>query len=154
MKICFYTLSLGSFGIAEETDEITNLFFPNDTLPQNVENFESPILKEAALQLKSYFNGKLKEFSLPLAPAGTEFMKKIWHCISEVPYGETASYKEIAISSGNPRAVRAVGMANNRNPIPIFIPCHRIIGNNGKLIGYRGGLEIKAKLLELEMLNR
>ncbi len=154
MKLYFYILSLGRFGIAEEAGEITNLFFPNDTPPQNAEIYESPILKEASNQLKAYFNGKLKAFTLPLAPRGTEFMQTIWRYISKVSYGETASYKEIAISAGNPRAVRAVGMANNRNPVPIFIPCHRIIGNNGKLVGYRGGLEIKARLLELEKLNR
>ena len=95
--------------------------------------------------------GKRKEFTLPLAPVGTEFMIRVWKSLCAIPYGETRSYKEIAESIGNKKASRAVGLANNRNPIPIFIPCHRVIGANGKLVGYGGGLHIKSFLLKLEM---
>lgn len=100
--------------------------------------------------MQDYLAGKLKDFKLPLAPAGTEFMLRVWESLRAIPYGETRSYQEIAQSVGNKKASRAVGLANNRNPIPIIIPCHRVIGANGKLTGYRGGLEIKAHLLELE----
>jgi len=87
---------------------------------------------------------------LPLAPAGTAFMQKVWNALLTIPYGETRSYKEIAIAVGNSKACRAVGMANNRNPISVVIPCHRVIGANGKLVGYGGGLDIKSYLLDLE----
>ncbi|MPM31131.1 Methylated-DNA--protein-cysteine methyltransferase, constitutive [bioreactor metagenome] len=107
-------------------------------------------MKEAFRQLELYLAGKLKRFDLPLKAEGTPFMKKVWEKLVEVPYGTTASYKDLAIASGNPKAVRAVGMANARNPIAIFIPCHRIIGTNGKLVGYGGGLELKTWLLDME----
>ena len=87
---------------------------------------------------------------MPLAPKGTSFQQKVWAALREIPYGETRSYKEIAAMVGNEKACRAVGMANNRNPLPIFIPCHRVVGANGKLVGYAGGLDVKTFLLNLE----
>ena len=111
---------------------------------------ETDVLRQAALQLEEYFQGKRKTFSLDLAPEGTDFMKKVWKELSNIPYGQTVCYKDIAIAIGNEKACRAVGMANNRNPIPIFIPCHRVIGKNGALVGYSSGVDIKVKLLELE----
>jgi len=101
-------------------------------------------------QLDSYFAGGLKQFDLPLAPEGTPFQLKVWQRLCEIPYGETMSYGELARRIGNPNASRAVGLANGANPIPIVIPCHRVIGSNGKLTGYGGGLPIKEKLLALE----
>lgn len=101
-------------------------------------------------QLEEYMAGTRTEFDLPLKPEGTEFQKKVWNALLLIPYGETKSYKDIAVLIDNPKGCRAVGMANNRNPIPIIIPCHRVIGANGSLIGYGGGLDIKVKLLELE----
>ncbi len=101
-------------------------------------------------QLEEYMAGTRTEFDLPLKPEGTEFQKKVWNALLLIPYGETKSYKGIAVLIDNPKGCRAVGMANNRNPIPIIIPCHRVIGANGSLIGYGGGLDIKVKLLELE----
>ena len=95
-------------------------------------------------------DGKRKSFDLPLKPEGTEFQKKVWNALLDIPYGETRSYKDIAVAIGNPKACRAVGMANNRNPISIIIPCHRVIGANGSLVGYGGGLPIKIELLNLE----
>ncbi|HBF36039.1 MAG TPA: methylated-DNA--[protein]-cysteine methyltransferase, partial [Firmicutes bacterium] len=109
--------------------------------------------KDAANQLQSYLTGKQKIFTLPLAPAGTGFMLQVWQQLQKIPYGETRSYQAIARAIGNPKAARAVGLANNRNPLPIFIPCHRVIGANGHLTGYRGGLSLKEKLLELEKVN-
>jgi methylated-DNA-[protein]-cysteine S-methyltransferase len=106
--------------------------------------------KEAARQLEAYFSGKLKSFDLKLAPEGTEFQKSVWKALCEIPYGETRTYKDIAESIGKPKAYRAVGLANNRNPIAIIIPCHRVIGTNGKLIGYASGLDVKMFLLEHE----
>jgi methylated-DNA-[protein]-cysteine S-methyltransferase len=150
MKLNFHQTSIGKIGIAEQNGFITNLFFEHDTIPQDVEIVENDLIKEAFQQLDDYLSGNLKEFSLPLATCGTEFMLKTWQALRDIPYGETASYKDIAVKIGNPKAVRAVGMANNRNPIPIFIPCHRVIGANGKLVGYGGGMELKEKLLEIE----
>lgn len=110
----------------------------------------TPLMEEAVKQLQEYFQGIRKNFELPLAPKGTAFQQKVWKALQEVPYGETKSYKQVACMAGNEKASRAVGMANNRNPIPIIIPCHRIIGANGKLVGYAGGLEVKEYLLNLE----
>lgn len=101
-------------------------------------------------QLEEYFAGKRKEFDLPLAPRGTEFQQKVWKTLTEIPHGKAVSYSDIAVRIGNPNAVRAVGLANGRNPIPIVIPCHRVIGKDGSLTGYGGGLPIKQKLLALE----
>jgi methylated-DNA-[protein]-cysteine S-methyltransferase len=153
MSIYFYETDIGNIGIAENDGEITNVYFGKIRLPQDMKINETYILKEAAKQLRSYLTGGLKEFSLPLAPAGTDFMKKVWEELCKIPYGKTASYKEIAEKIGSPKAARAVGLANNRNPIPIFIPCHRIIGANGSLTGYLGGLEIKKKLLDMERIK-
>ena len=107
-------------------------------------------LREATRQLRAYFAGELETFSIKLAPEGTPFQQKVWRELLEIPYGETISYGELARRIGNPNASRAVGLANGSNPIPIIIPCHRVIGSNGKLTGYGGGLPIKEKLLALE----
>lgn len=107
-------------------------------------------LRETIRQLRAYFAGELEAFDLPLAPEGTPFQLGVWNRLGEIPYGETISYGELARRIGNPNASRAVGLANGSNPIPIVIPCHRVIGSNGKLTGYGGGLPIKEKLLALE----
>ncbi|MDS1030881.1 methylated-DNA--[protein]-cysteine S-methyltransferase [Bacillota bacterium LX-D] len=148
--IFFYKTEIGKIGIAENRNAISNLYFPKEQIPQDAVIYETEILKEAGNQLQSYLSGGLKNFTLPLAPVGTEFMLCVWESLRSIPYGKTRSYQEIAQSLGNKKASRAVGLANNRNPIPIFIPCHRVIGANGKLTGYRGGLQIKTQLLELE----
>jgi methylated-DNA-[protein]-cysteine S-methyltransferase len=107
-------------------------------------------MKKAIDQLHSYFAGELEAFDLPLAPEGTPFQQSVWRNLCEIPFGKTISYGELAQRIGNPKASRAVGLANGSNPIPIVIPCHRVIGSNGKLTGYGGGLPIKEKLLALE----
>ncbi len=107
-------------------------------------------LKETMRQLRAYFAGKLENFDLPLAPQGTRFQLDVWKRLCEIPYGDTISYGELAKRIGNPKASRAVGLANGQNPIPIIIPCHRVIASDGKLTGYGGGLPIKEKLLALE----
>jgi len=111
---------------------------------------DSSAFAEATRQLRAYFAGELEQFDLPLAPEGTTFQLQVWRQLCEIPYGETISYGELAHRIGNPKASRAVGLANGANPIPIIIPCHRVIGSNGKLTGYGGGLAIKEKLLALE----
>jgi methylated-DNA-[protein]-cysteine S-methyltransferase len=103
-----------------------------------------------AAQLEAYFARELQAFDLALAPEGTEFQQRVWRGLCEIPYGATVSYSDLALRVGNPRACRAVGLANGRNPIPIVIPCHRVIGRNGTLVGYGGGLPIKQTLLALE----
>ncbi|CAM2870184.1 MULTISPECIES: methylated-DNA--[protein]-cysteine S-methyltransferase [Slackia] len=108
------------------------------------------LTNEAATQLMEYFAGKRRTFSLPLAPKGTPFQKEVWQALSSIPYGQTRSYADIAAQVGRPKAFRAVGMANNRNPIPIVIPCHRVVGSSGDMVGYAYGTKIKRYLLELE----
>ena len=110
----------------------------------------TPLLMQAEAELAEYFAGRRRAFSVPLCMRGTEFQLKVWRALGEIPYGETATYAEIAGRIGNPSACRAVGMANNRNPLPIFVPCHRVIGADGSLTGYAGGLDAKRALLELE----
>lgn len=108
------------------------------------------LTNEAATQLMEYFAGKRRTFSLPLAPKGTPFQKEVWQALPSIPYGQTRSYADIAAQVGRPKAYRAVGMANNRNPIPIVIPCHRVVGSSGDMVGYAYGTKIKRYLLELE----
>lgn len=140
---------VGSIGIAEEDGCITDVFFSSETTPV-AEEMETPLLRTVAMQLGEYFAGNRKSFSIPLMPSGTEFQKKVWNALLQIPFGETRSYQEIAEAAGSPKAYRAVGNANNKNPISILIPCHRVIGKNGSLVGYGGGLEIKEQLLALE----
>jgi len=129
---------------------VTAIFFDGEG-PQNMQETQSPILLMAATQLKEYFDGDRKTFDVPISPAGGPFHKKVWRImIDEIKYGQVTSYSELAQMAGNPKAARAVGMANNRNPIPIIIPCHRVLGKSGKLTGFRAGLSIKEKLLTLE----
>lgn len=108
----------------------------------------------AKKQLDEYFAGDRKVFDLPITFNGTDFQKKVWRALCDIPYGETRSYKDIAIAIGNENACRAVGMANNKNPITIIVPCHRVIGSNSKLVGYAGGLDMKKGLLEMEKNNK
>ncbi len=111
---------------------------------------DTPLLLEARRQLEEYFAGLRAAFSLPLAPEGTDFQKAVWRELENIPYGETRTYGQIARALGNPKASRAVGMANHKNPVAIMIPCHRVIGADGSLTGYAGGLDIKETLLRLE----
>lgn len=148
--IYYYNTSLGKIGIAEENNQITNLVFQDEEISEKISFEETSLIKKAAEQLEEYLQGTRKVFELPLNPSGTEFQKKDWNALQQIPYGETISYGEIAGRIGCPKGARAVGLANNRNPIPIFIPCHRVIGANGKLVGYGGGIDKKIKLLQIE----
>ncbi|MZQ75388.1 MAG: methylated-DNA--[protein]-cysteine S-methyltransferase [Peptoclostridium sp.] len=149
-KVFFYDTPIGRIGIAEDGKCITDVFFAAADRPKDSLLEETELLNEAAKQLVDYFAGKRKDFELPLSPEGTEFQKLVWEALRTIPYGETRTYKQIAEQIGNPKACRAVGMANNKNPISIIVPCHRVIGSNGRLVGYGGGIELKKKLLELE----
>lgn len=110
----------------------------------------TPVLEAALEQLEAYFAGSLRRFDLPLAPEGTDFQRRVWRALTEIPYGETVSYTHVANRIGSPAAVRAVGAANGSNPVAIIVPCHRVIGANGTLTGYAGGLWRKERLLALE----
>jgi methylated-DNA-[protein]-cysteine S-methyltransferase len=152
-KIYFYQTEIGRIGIVENGEGITAVYFNESEIANKFELEETDLLQEAAKQLQEYFSGTRSIFEIPIILEGTDFQKSVWKALQEIPYGETRSYGDIAKSIGNPKACRAVGMANNRNSIPIFIPCHRVIGSNGKLVGYAGGLEIKKHLLEIEKIN-
>lgn len=122
------------------------------TQPQELGAYsdDHAILNQAKIQLEEYFSGRRTQFDLPLAAKGTDFQQSVWQALCKIPYGETWSYQQLADEIGNPKAVRAVGLANGKNPISVIVPCHRVIGKNGKLTGYAGGVETKEKLLQLE----
>ena len=142
-------LPIGKLMLEEQNGCLIRIAFEHD-IPSDIVLSETPLLNQTADELKEYFSGKRREFDLPLAPVGTDFQKQVWSALCKIPYGETMTYGQIAALISNPKASRAVGMANHNNPIPIIIPCHRVIGANGKLIGYAGGLGIKETLLKLE----
>lgn len=143
-KYQFENISL--YLVATET-HLINIQF---TQPQKALLQTTELLSMATIQLDEYFQGKRTTFSLPFKLTGTPFQLAVWKELQNISYGQTTSYKEIAQKINKPKAYRAVGMANNKNPLPIIIPCHRVIGSNGKLIGYAGGLKLKNYLLELE----
>lgn len=143
---------VGWLRVVEVQAAITELHIMKEPMavPEQWEQRETPLLLETKRQLSEYFDGARSSFSLPLAPRGTVFQQAVWKQLEAIPYGETRTYGQIAAALGKPTASRAVGGANHNNPIAIVIPCHRVIGANGKLTGYAGGLEIKEKLLRLE----
>lgn len=150
-----YETPIGTIGIADNgmsggDEAITAVFFPQEDIPEAYIEKETPMIKNAGKQLLEYMNGERTSFHLTYELEGTEFEKKVWNALLTIPYGETRSYKEIAEKIGNKHACRAVGGANSRNRIPIFIPCHRVIGANGKLTGFAGGLDMKKALLKVE----
>lgn len=149
-NVTYISTEFGKVGIAGDEIGITDVFFKSEEPQKNLQENETPLLKEAARQLLEYFAGSRKEFDFPLSMSGTEFQVAVWKALQTIPYGETYSYKKIAEQIGNPKACRAVGMANHKNPICIIVPCHRVIGHNGKLVGYGSGLKMKEKLLKLE----
>lgn len=149
MKYCYpYKIGICQLWICEENQCITKVSFREPA--EHYEEKDTNLIREAARQIDEYLDGQRTEFNLPLNPEGTPFQKSVWTALQKVRFGETRTYKQIAEEIGNPKACRAVGLANNRNPIAIIIPCHRIIGADGKLTGYAGGLEIKEMLLSLE----
>ncbi len=129
---------------------IRSIQFAPHGRPEGQRNDRCPLIEEAVRQLRDYFAGSRREFHLPLDPQGTPFQQRVWQYLTTIPFGETRSYAQVAEAIGSPAAVRAVGAANGANPIPIVVPCHRVIGASGKLTGYGGGLPLKQRLLELE----
>ena len=137
---------IGPLTLYAEAGALVRLSFSEDRAAESA----SPLLQEAQRQLAEYFAGTRRRFDLPLRPAGTPFRQQVWAALDAIPYGETCTYAQLAAAIGRPGAARAVGMANHCNPLPILIPCHRCIGADGSLVGYAGGLAVKAALLRLE----
>ena len=147
-----YDTEIGRIKISEKDEKIIGLVF-SDYKKENEIEKETELIKKAYTQLEEYLSGKRTEFDIEIEMIGTEFQKKVWKELLNIPYGETRSYKDIAIAIGNEKACRAVGNANNKNPIAIIVPCHRVVGSNGSMTGYAGGLNIKEKLLKIEKYN-
>lgn len=147
----YYDTPIGKLSICADAYGVTSIDLSHESISSVHEIYECPIIKIAAVQLYEYFEGKRFHFDFPLNLKGTQFQKKVWDALMNIPYGKTVTYKDIAMQIGNPKASRAIGMANNKNPIPIVVPCHRVIGSNGSLIGYAYGLDVKKQLLDLEM---
>ena len=147
-----YDTEIGTIKISEKDGKIIGLGF-SDYKKENEIEKETDAIRKTYLQLKEYLSGKRKNFDIEIEMIGTEFQKKVWKELLNIPYGETRSYKDIAIAIGNEKACRAVGNANNKNPIAIIVPCHRVVGSNGSMTGYAGGLNIKEKLLKIEKYN-
>jgi len=146
-KIWYYDFSFGKFAVAEDGSGITDICLATDLLTGSLNTCETPLLRKAKQQLNEYFCGSLARFSLPLSLRGTKFQLSVWSALQNIPYGATQSYKQVAAATGSPQASRAVGMANHRNPVMIVIPCHRVIGANGSLGGYIGGLALRKNCL-------
>ena len=157
MKLAFIEMAspVGTLKLVANETALVAVLWENENpkrvrLAELVEQADHPILLETQKQLTEYFAGKRQQFDLPLDFAGTEFQHKVWQALLSIPFGETRSYRDIAEQIGNVKAVRAVGAANGKNPISIIAPCHRVVGANGKLVGFAGGLHNKDILLRLE----
>ncbi|MGO9116463.1 MAG: methylated-DNA--[protein]-cysteine S-methyltransferase [Desulfomonilaceae bacterium] len=149
----FATGLIGTLTLVGDEEGLRHILFPKEKNSvvihgdwKNEHGFFAPV----KAQLRAYFSGELKEFDLVLAPLGTPFQLKVWQVLRTIPYGELVSYKTVAEAIGNPKAVRAVGAANGKNPLPIVVPCHRCIGSDGSLTGFGGGLDTKQRLIDLE----
>ena len=142
--------SWGRFCLVGEQQKIVKLYIPGEKMPEGEACSPDVLLVDAARQVDEYLCRKRRDFSVPLAPSGTTFQQQVWQELLRIPYGETRSYQYCAEKLGKPGACRAVGMACNRNPLPLLIPCHRVLAKNGALQGFRAGLEMKIKLLRLE----
>ncbi len=156
MYYCYQETPIGELLLAGDADGLSMIGFPKGSMRRDPEPdwiFNEKPLANACRQLREYFAGERREFDLPLQLSGTEFQVSVLEALLDIPYGETTSYGEIARRIGRPRAVRAVGAANGRNPIPIIVPCHRVIGYDGDLTGFGGGLDTKEALLRLEAEN-
>ncbi|MDR0869749.1 MAG: methylated-DNA--[protein]-cysteine S-methyltransferase [Planctomycetaceae bacterium] len=146
----YLEMPVGTLCVEATETHITGLKLHRQPVETQFTQSRSPLTDKACKQLQEYFAGKRQAFDLPLMPEGTEFQKSVWNALQTIPFGETRSYKDIAVQIGNPKAVRAVGQANNRNPVMLVIPCHRVVGADGSLTGYAAGLDVKQKLLDWE----
>ena len=148
MNRVVFDTPVGPMVLEEEGGGLTALYLPNS--PMSPVGEETPLLARGKEELLAYLAGERRDFDLPLAPQGTPFQRKVWSALADIPYGQTITYGELARRVGGPKGSRAVGQANHRNPLPILLPCHRVVGANGTLTGYGGGLELKEWLLRLE----
>ncbi len=156
MYYCYLKTPIGDLLLAGEDEALSLVAFPEGSMRRDPEPdwiYNEKKFANARQQLTEYFDGERKEFDLPLSLAGTEFQLRVLDELRRIPYGETTSYGDIAARIGKPKAMRAVGAANGRNPIPIIVPCHRVIGSSGDLTGFGGGLDAKQALLQLEAEN-
>lgn len=156
MYYCYIDTPIGELLLAGEEDALSMIGFPKGSMRRDPEPdwiYNEKPLAEARRQLQEYFAGERKAFDLPLHLSGTEFQVSVLEALQKIPYGETVSYGEIAKRIGRPKAMRAVGAANGRNPIPIVVPCHRVIGSSGDMTGFGGGIDTKEALLRLEAEN-
>ena len=149
MEFWMFETPLGQMAVGEEDGALVRLWLPNQPTPRLMPH-KTPLLERAQGQILEYFNGQRQVFDLPLSPVGTQFQQKVWKALRDIPYGRTECYGALAERIGCPGGARAVGTANHRNPLPILVPCHRVVGAKGQLAGYAGGLEMKRALLELE----
>lgn len=145
-----YSYSIVSLRIMASERGIVGISTVSSEFEEAMKHQETPLIQNCAVQLQEYFSGKRTHFQVPLDLHGTPFQKKVWKELIQIPYGQTRTYQEIAEKVGNKNACRAIGMANHRNPVPLLVPCHRVIGKNGTLVGYALGLSIKEALLQLE----
>jgi len=152
-NVWYYDFPMGTMGIAQENDAITHISFKGLGNFDGYEIKETQLIKRTAMEIEEYFAGKRRSFDIPLSMSGTDFQRLVWKALQTIPFGETRSYKDIAIQIGNPKACRAVGMANNKNPVAIVVPCHRVIGQDGSMTGYAGGIDVKEYLLDVEKRN-
>lgn len=150
MPIFSQDTALGKITISERNGRVNGLYFGDENLPERALVAKTLTIEKAFKQLDDYLLGRRKKFYLELAPVGTDFMHSVWQQLLSIPYGETRTQLDIARILDKPTATRAVSRANNQNPIPIFIPCHRVVGANGSMLDYSGGADIKKKLLEIE----
>lgn len=150
MNTCLYNSPIGILRISEADGKIINLSLQQKISDIASDTISSQLLQKACQQLDEYFQGKRRQFDLPLGYAGTLFQESVWRELQNIPYGETRSYEDIAVKIGSPKAVRAVGQANNKNPILLMIPCHRVIHKNGDISGFACGIDTKKYLLKLE----
>jgi methylated-DNA-[protein]-cysteine S-methyltransferase len=153
-ETCFLKTPVGWVKITADVAGVTSIHFLESQPPPPVFDVLNPHLKEAYRQLGEYFRGERSRFTLTLNPKGTDFQRRVWDRLAKVPFGTTVTYAEIAAAIGKPGGARAVGMANNKNPLPIVVPCHRVIGSNGSMVGFGAGIEIKEKLLDIEGIER
>jgi len=153
MHIHHYTSPVGILEIKTDDEAIIEVCLLKNSIPAVRQASAHPLIQETCSQFDEYFAGKRRIFDLPLSPKGTDFQQTVWKQLQEIPYGQTISYSQLAKAIRHPKACRAVGSANGKNPIPIIIPCHRVIASNGSLGGYSSGLDIKTQLLELEKGN-
>ena len=149
MEFWMFDTPLGQMAAGEEEGKVARLWLPNAPTPRLMPH-KTPLLAQAERQLLEYCAGERRAFELPLGGAGTPFQEKVWAALRDIPYGQVRSYADIAACVDCPKGFRAVGMANRANPLPIFVPCHRVVASGGGLGGYAGGLELKRALLELE----